>query len=578
MKPSEKKYIKIRIFLVGLMFSIFLALIGTKAVYLQVFCGSWLSERASNQYERSFACRGKRGSIYDSNQREVAVSIDVTSIAAYPKNVKDVPSTAKSLAKSLKIDPGQLTKKLTAKRSFVWIKRHVTPNEAKEVRVLKLPGIDFFPEHKRFYPMKTLFAQVVGFSGMDGRGLEGIEFYYDSYLKGADYQLTVLKDALGRGFGVEKSWDADYSGNNLVLTIDRAIQYIAEKSLEKAVLEYSAKSGMVVVMSPKKGAVLALAHFPFFNPNSLKDFRPEVWRNRSITDPFEPGSTMKIFLAAAALESGGCTPNTIFFCENGAYRIGRNTVHDTHSHGWLSLQQIVKYSSNIGAVKVTEKIGPEVLYETLHDFGFGLKTGIDCPGETTGSVSHYRRWSKIDTGAIAFGQGVSVSAIQLITAACAIANDGILMKPYIVQAISDPNGRLIKSFAPCKVRRVVSEQTAKTVRRIMTTVISSGGTGEKAALEGYSVCGKTGTAQKTDPNGGYARGKYVASFIGFAPEDHPELAILVLIDEPRKNHFGGIVAAPAFREIAHETLHYMNINPRQGGERLTVSRGVKARG
>ena len=316
---------------------------------------------------------------------------------------------------------------------------------------------------------------------------------------------------------------------------------------------------MAIVMSPKTGALLALAHYPFFNPNSFESFDRKSWRNRAITDQFEPGSTMKIFSAAAALESGACTPDSIFFCENGAYKIGKNVVHDTHPHGWLSLQQIIKYSSNIGAVKVSEMTGAEFLYNALRDFGFGRKTEIDCPGETTGSFSSYNRWSKIDAGTISFGHGISVSAIQLITSACAIANDGILLRPYIVQAIIDQNGRVIKCLTPYKVRRVVSNETARAVRKMMKSVVSDGGTGVNAALESYSVCGKTGTAQKIDEKGMYKKGSYIASFIGFIPAEEPEVVILVVIDEPRKEHYGSIVAAPAFRKIAYETLNHINM-------------------
>jgi cell division protein FtsI (penicillin-binding protein 3) len=270
---------------------------------------------------------------------------------------------------------------------------------------------------------------------------------------------------------------------------------------------------------------------------------------------------MKIFLASAAIESGFCNPNTIFFCEGGRYRIGRNFINDTHAHGWLSLQQIVKFSSNIGTVKIAERIGKDNIYSTLRNFGFGEKTGIDCPGETSGTLSPQSRWTKIDTGAISFGQGLSVSAIQLITAVSSIANNGILMKPYVVQAITDQNGRLIENFQPQKVRTVISPETARTIKRIMQTVITEGGTGVNAALEGYTACGKTGTAQKIDKTGRYARGKYVASFVGFAPAENPAVAILVIVDEPKEEHYGGTVAAPAFRKIATDTLNYLNIPP-----------------
>jgi cell division protein FtsI (penicillin-binding protein 3) len=287
---------------------------------------------------------------------------------------------------------------------------------------------------------------------------------------------------------------------------------------------------------------------------------------------------MKIFLAAAALERGNLTPSSIFYCEKGLYRIGRNVVHDTHPHGWLSLQQIVKVSSNIGAVKIGQMVGKQTLYQTLKGFGFGSLTGIDCPGEAPGTLPPYQRWTKIDAGTIAFGQGVAVSAIQLVTAASAIANDGILMKPYVVQAVTDANGRLVENFKPQKVRRVISSQNARTIRRILQTVITEGGTGVNAALEGYSVGGKTGTAQKVDPKGSYAKGKYLSSFIGITPINDPALVILVAIDEPQKEHYGGTVAAPAFNKIARETLHYLNVHPQSNTKRFTAKIKVEANG
>ncbi|MEA3428600.1 MAG: penicillin-binding protein 2, partial [Thermodesulfobacteriota bacterium] len=496
----------------------------------------------------------------DANHREMAVSVDVASIAAYPPNISKPVAAARLIARALKIDESSLYRKLNSKkRSFVWVKRHVTPKEANQIKNLNLKGIDFIPENKRFYPNGTLAAQVLGFSGLDGHGLEGIEFYYNNYLEGAAGEFTVLKDAFGHRFNGGKTAVGDFDGNNLILTIDRTIQYIAENALEEAVDRFSANSGMAIVMSTKTGAILAMAHHPFFNPNAFRCFKKEVWRNRAIADQFEPGSTMKIFSAAAALESGKCTQNTIFYCENGEYRIGKNIIHDCKPHGWMSLQQIVKYSSNIGIVKVAETIGPDLLYKTLRDFGFGRKSGIDCPGETAGSMAPYNRWSKIDVGAISFGQGISVSALQLITATCAIANDGILMKPYIVQAVMDQNGRLIKSSTPCKLRRVIPVETAGILKRIMESVVSKGGTGVNAALEGYSVCGKTGTAQKVDEKGTYAKDKYIASFVGFAPSQNPEVAVLVVIDEPGKQYYSSIVAAPTFKKIILETLNYMNV-------------------
>jgi len=576
MKNKARKYINMRIGIIGVMFIVLILAIGAKAVYLQLFCGSWLSERAANQYATDLVTAGKRGVIYDRNHHQMAVSIGTTSLAAYPSRLQDKGSVARALAKILDLSPQRLSKKLNSQRTFVWIKRHVSPKELSEVKSLDLNGIDFIPSYSRFYPNKTLAAQVLGFTGTDGHGLEGVEYYYDKMLGGQENSLVILKDALGRGFAKEAKTEetrlatADQA-KNIVLTIDRAIQFITENALNEAVEQFSAKSGMAIVMDPQTGAVLSMANIPFFNPNTFGRFPRDSWRNRSITDPFEPGSTMKIFTAAAALESGTCTPSTIFFCENGVYRIGRNIIHDTHPRGWLSLQQIIKFSSNIGVVKVIESVGPDSLHRTLVNFGFGEKTRLDCPGETSGVLSSPKRWTRVDTGAISFGQGISASALQLVTAASAIANGGSLMQPHMVAAISDHNGRIIERTEPRVVRMAVSAKTAGIVKRIMKTVITEGGTGVNAALEGYSVSGKTGTAQKIDDSGKYARGKYVASFLGFAPADEPKVVILVVVNEPEGEHYGGIVAAPAFKKIAHETLNYLNIPPMLEQEKLRVA-------
>jgi cell division protein FtsI (penicillin-binding protein 3) len=567
MRPSEKKNFKLRSRLVGALFLLVFLTIGIKAVYLQTFRGTWLSKKAANQYEKSFVSHGKRGIIYDSKKRVLAQSIDVTSVAAYPAKVKAPQQAAKSLAKVLRLNRRGLKRKLASKKSFVWIKRQVSPKEVKAIKALSLAGIDFIPEHNRFYPNRTLAAQVIGFSGIDGNGLEGIEFYYDTHLKGLKDDFTVFMDGLGNGFAADQSLTANHSGNDITLTIDRTIQFIAETTLEETVRRFSAKSGLAIIMAPHTGAVLALAHYPFFNPNSFNDYSQQLWRNRIITDPFEPGSTMKIFSAAAAIESKKCRPDTIFYCENGAYKIGSDVIHDVKPYGKLSLHQIIKYSSNIGAVKLGERLGPRYLYSMLRNFGFGKKSGIDCPGETAGSLTHFKRWSKIDFGAISFGQGISVSAMQLVTAVSAIANDGTLMKPYIVKSIISPKGKTIKQFGPRRIRRVVSAETAFAVKKMMLAVVN-GGTGKKASLDGYAVCGKTGTAQKIDGTGTYDPDKFTASFIGFAPAGNPQISVLVVIDEPAKNHYGGVVAAPAFKTIARETLGYLNIPPDSKTDRL----------
>ena len=574
----DNKYFKFRILLVGIFFMMAFATIAAKAVHLQVYRSTWLSEKASNQYEKSLTISGQRGNIYDRNRNEMAVSINVTSIAAHPGKVENPNAAARALAGVLDLDAGTLQKKLSAKKSFIWIKRQTTAKETIAVKELDIPGIDFFTEYNRYYPHTTLAAQVLGFTGIDGAGLEGVEYYYNPYLKGADLNYTVFKDANGNGYRADPGKSTRTSGHNLVLTIDNTIQYIAESALKETVDEYSALSGLALVMNPQTGAVLALAHYPLYNPNSYSDFDKPIWRNRAITDNFEPGSTMKIFSAAAALEHGKISAHQIFFCENGAYKIGKNVVHDIHKYAWLSLQQIIKYSSNIGAVKVVEAVGARKLHRTYSDFGFGRKSGIDSAAETPGNLSPYSTWSKIDTGAISFGHGVSVSAIQLATAVSAIANGGNLMKPYLVSEIVDQKGTLIDIFKPQTVRRAVSVRTATIVQNILKTVITEGGTGVNAALDGYTVCGKTGTARKLDENGEYSKDKHTASFVGFAPAENAAITVLVIIDEPQGKYYGGVVAAPVFKKIAQQTLNYLNVPPDDSTIKLRVSRNHGAKG
>lgn len=578
MKARKSNFTRLRILLVGVTFAVGFAVIGGKALLLQVYQGPWLSQKASDQVEDSLKAVGKRGAILDRRGREMAVSIDVTSIAVRPGHVKDVESAARDLASVFKRPLPEVRKKLTSGKPFVWVKRQATPKEVEAVRRLRVPGLEFVAESSRFYPNRTLAAQLIGFTGMDGRGLEGVEFFYDSHLRGTGTSVKVLRDALGNGFQSEPAADTDGSGKNLVLTLDQTVQFITETALNEAVESTRARSGMALVMEPKTGAILALALAPTFNPNAYDDFKKPVWRNRAITDPFEPGSTLKIFVAAAALEFASLSPQTTFNCENGAYRIGKYTVHDVHRYGVLSLQDIIKFSSNIGAAKIGEKVGPEKLHQTLRLFGFGQKTGIDGPSETTGLLMSPKQWANIDTAAISFGHGISVSAVQLIAAVSAIANDGILMKPRIVQAATDKQGQVLQQFPPEEVRRTISRQTAQTLKDILQTVMLPGGTGTHASLEGYTAAGKTGTARKVDDSGQYANDRHVASFIGFAPLENPQIAVLVVIDEPKGQIYGGAVAAPVFKKIAQSTLNYLNVPPRNVPEKLRVSRDSGGQG
>ncbi|AQV01746.1 MULTISPECIES: peptidoglycan D,D-transpeptidase FtsI family protein [Desulfococcus] len=570
-KPTEKDYIRLRITLVGCLFAVFFAAIAAKAIYVQIYQGPWLSQKAISEIEKVMTVREKRGVIYDRNHHELAMTIDAVSISAFPRFMKDKSDAAARLSKALGLKADRLKAKLTAGNGFKWIKRKVTPREVRAVRELSIEGIDFVSEHSRYYPQGSLAAQITGFTGVDGRGLEGIEFYYDAQLKGEERKLKVMKDALGKKFGGEREEPFESSARNLVLTVDKTIQYITERALKEAVVEYKAKSGMAVVMNPLTGAVYAIANYPFFNPNAFDQFDRSAYRNRAITDTFEPGSTMKIFSVAAAIEYGGCTPNTIFYCENGKYKVGRFTIHDTHEYGWLSLRKILKFSSNIGAMKMSEMIGAQSLHQTLKNFGFGDPTGIDCPGEAPGALSQYQKWSQVHTGVVSFGHGMSATAIQLAAAVSAIANKGVLMRPYMVSAVTDQKGNVVEAFNPQIMKRAVSEKTAETMKEMMRSVVETGGTGTEADIEGYTVCGKTGTARKVNKDGRYERGSYISSFVGFAPAENPIMTVLVVIDDPQKKYYGGLVAAPAFKKIVRESLNYMDIPPENNMKRLTAS-------
>ena len=560
-----------RIAYIGAIFTTLYCLMGLKAFYLQVIADDMLSKKASLEYEKSMKCQGRRGTIYDCKYRELVVSTNVVSVGVHPKWIEDKQNAGEIISTALAMDRNLIDRKLKSSQPFTWIDRLAAPLQASVLESQKLKGLEFVPTYCRIYPNKMLAAQVLGFSGIDDNGLEGLEFYYDQQLKGDMQQWTIMRDALGRIFDTNKTCEPVAEGNNLVLTIDSAIQYITENALKAAVENENAKAGIAIVMEPKTGAVKAMAQFPAFNPNSYEIYPKDTWRNRAIADAFEPGSTFKVFVAAAALESGKCTPDKVFYCENGNYRIGRNTIHDTHPHGSLTVHDIIKVSSNIGAAKIAEVLGPQTLYDTLKKFGFGDLTGIDCPAEASGMLRNWGSWKPIENATIAFGQGVTITPIQLVTAMAAIANNGILMKPRLVEAITDAHGKIVQAFPPQEVRRVISPATAQSMKLILRSVTEAGGTGTWAVPKGYTVCGKTGTAQKLNAAGNYHNCDYNAVFVGFSPDQSPELAVLVVVDSPQKHHYGGIVSAPAFRDIVHQAFNYLDVPPAPGEEGIKVA-------
>ncbi len=561
MKDEREKWARVRIIMIGTVFGLmFLTVVG-RAFYLQILQHEELVKKAEKQHQHRVDLTPARGSILDRNGTPLAESIHMDSCYAEPRRIKDVDGTAAVLAPILGVPKQELVAKLSINKAFTWVERWVAPETALRIKNMKLPGIGFAPESKRFYPNVETAAHVVGFTGRDPNGLEGIELRYDSTILGNTGYMITERDALGRNIAVKNTVIKDSSpGNNIVLTLDKTIQFIAEKELAKAVTESNAKGGMALVMESDTGKVLAMANYPTFNPNAYSRYSLAQLRNRVVADSFEPGSTFKVFTIAAALDSGAIKSTDIYNCENGAYRIANRTIHDDHPHSRLNISDIIKYSSNIGSAKIGFKMGEEKLSSYLRNFGFGTRTGIDLPGESPGNLK--RNGYKIDLATTTFGQGVSLSAIQLVSAVSAIANGGMLMKPYLVERILDDSGKEVQHFEPQAIRRVISPETSKKVSTMMETVTGEGGTGTNAAVDGFRVAGKTGTAQKVDPvTRTYSPTKRIGSFVGFVPADKPKLTIAVIIDEPQGIKYGGVVAAPAFKVIAQNTLAYLKITP-----------------
>ncbi|MFH1888605.1 MAG: penicillin-binding transpeptidase domain-containing protein [Candidatus Omnitrophota bacterium] len=561
-----------RVNAVFLFFFIFLVLCIARLFFIQHFRSNYFSGIASKQHNLFVELEPRRGTIYDLNLKPQAVNVAVDSLYACPDSIpdKDKESVIKRLSAVLKgADYAYLKDRLCRNKSFIWLARKISPQESEAVRKLDIRGLGFIKESRRSYPNSYLASQVIGFCGLDNIGLEGIELYYDNYLKGSQGWALLLRDARQKKLNLEEKMALPVDGYDLILTIDEVIQYVSERELDKAFKVYRAKGASMIVMDPSTGAILAMVNRPTFDLNQYNNNDKEKMRNRSITDLLEPGSVFKIVTASAALEEKKVLEEDKFFCENGSYKVGGHILHDHRPHGWLTFREVIEQSSNIGTVKVAQVLGPDLLYRYIKLFGFGAKSGIDLPGEITGMINEPRSWSKTSITAVPMGQEVGVTVLQLASAISVIANGGELMKPYIAKEIRDKRGELIKSFAPAVVRRVISEDTANRVRQILTGVVEQG-TGKLAKIAGFSSAGKTGTAQKLEANGAYSHNKFMASFIGFAPADDPVIAVVVVIDEPRPYYFGGVVAAPVFKNVAGDVLKYLRA--KRASTQIPVSR------
>jgi len=552
-----------RIAVAKILFLVLFAAVGGRAVQLQLLQGEKLMKLGQRQHLKEWIVLPKRGALFDRGGEPLALSMESHSVYARPHRVQDPEPLSRALAQILSLRVADVRQKLVSEKPFVWLKRQVSSAEAEKIQTLNADGIGMFYEPNRHYPQGQLAGQLIGFVGRDSEGLEGLELKYNEYIRGETGSSVTERDALGRRVLVQGVEDLHIPpGSDMHLTIDTSIQYAAEKELEASIAKYRAKAGVAIVADPFTGEILALANYPSFDPNNYAKESADQRRDRAVTDSFEPGSTFKTILAAAALEEGVVGKDDLFYCEMGKYPYAGKIIHDTHPNGWLSFSKILQVSSNIGFTKVAEKLKKDRYYKYIEKFGFGQETGIDVPGEVAGLVRKPESWSAIDLATHAFGQGLSTTPIQLVMAYGAIANGGFLMRPYVARRIVSPQGDVLFENQPHVVRRVISEKTAKLLATMLRDVTSEGGTGTMANIEGFEVAGKTGTAQKADPvHGGYAAKKRVGSFVGFVPANDPRLVALVLIDEPEVNVYGGVVAAPVFRNIAQAALRRLAVAP-----------------
>lgn len=594
MYPSAKpiNWVAFRIALVVLAFAAGTVLLVARAYRLQVSGAQTLKERADKQRTRVLHLESRRGMILDRSGDQMAASLEVDSIYARPRKITDPKVTAHKLAALLEMDEKDILRKLDDSKAFVWIRRRVSPLVAEKIKQADLQGVLSAKEYKRFYPLKSSAGHAIGFAGIDSQGLEGLELFYDRDLKVDPVPVTAQRDALGRPV-MFAAVGRNPRRRDLHLTLDRNIQFVAERALDQAVHREMAKSGVVVVMDADSGEILALAVRPAYNLNVFHKVSADVRRNRSVADTFEPGSTFKVFLAAAALDLGRVSPSQKFFCHRGLYRYKGSEIHDLVPHKSLSFADVIVRSSNIGAVKISDKLSKSEFYRVLRRFGFGAPTEVDLPGERGGILPLPGRWSVLTKANIAFGQGVTVNPLQLTAAFAAAINGGYLYKPHLMKRIANPLGETVRTNRPVLVRRVIKQSTSDQLRRILRRVVVKG-TGKAAAIPGAEVVGKTGTAQKADPSGGYSKEKYVASFVGALLGIKPRMVILVMIDEPGNKHrTGGKIAAPVFRKIGEAILGLCGSRPsktfpilalgtdryryksRRGSRRVKIRRGPR---
>jgi len=564
-----------RIVIAGALVAIGFAGVIVRLCALQVVEATELSKRAERQHEKSVTLEGERGTIFDRKGRILATNVEVPSLYAIPSLISNPRAVGSELARVLQSDSRSILKRLDGNKNFVWVERKVSPAVAQSVMELGIDGVGVLNESQRFYPKRNLMGHLLGFAGVDNQGLEGIERAYNKLLQGEKGWAVVERDAFGHPI-FQKGLDyfAPSRGKDMVLTIDEVIQHIAETELDAVMEQTSADDASVIVMDPKTGEILAMAVRPEFNPNRVESQHPELWRNRAVTDAYEPGSTFKIITASAALEEHVANPDDIFYCEEGRMVIAGGVIRDHEKEGYLTFREVIQKSSNIGMIKIATRMNEARLYQYIRAFGIGEKSGIDLDGESPGTIKEPRYWSGRSMASIAIGQEVAVTPLQIVTAVSSIANGGMLMRPHLVSEIRDANGHVVQAFSPEVRRHTVSPETAGRMMNILEGTVSKRGTGEKATIPGYRVAGKTGTAQKIDPvTKQYSMRDTVSSFVGIVPAEDPRIVVLVVVDSPKGLAWGGTVAAPVFRNIAEQVLRYLGVPPRSQERIVLTSAG-----
>lgn len=540
--------------------------LGARCAHLQIFKARSLMDRARSQQEKTVTLDPYRGPILDRNGRELALSLAVDSVYADPSVIDDPNDVAKRLSGIVRVKTSTLRKRLRdQKRQFVWVMRKITPEQRVKIEALDIKGIAFVRESRRYYPKGKLASHVLGACGVDNQGLAGLEFSFDRAIRGTPGRMQFLQDGHG-GKVLDRDRTEPIPGIGLILTIDSNIQHIAERELEAAMKSSSAKGGAVVVLRPQTGEVLAITSRPTFDPNRFGAASAEARRNRAVSSFYEPGSTFKTITAAAVLDTGRVHPNETIWCENGSIVVANHRFReDSRPFGNLTFTDVLVRSSNVGAIKVARRLEPIEFYDVIRRFGFGEETGIELPGETCGILRAPDDWSGLSQASLAIGQELAVTTLQMAAAIGAIANDGLYVPPRLVRSIIGPSGRRLpsSSFETAKPHRAITASAARSLRHMMASITAEKATGRRAAVPGYSVGGKTGTAQKIDEKTKtYSRTKHVAWFVGFTPVDNSALAIVVMIDEPKGRRFhGGDVAAPVFSNIARRVLQYLNVAP-----------------